>query len=980
MLDDDVSSSSGDEPEISQKEIEDLKAFVENNPKNYEAHQKLIEGLRQQGDLDEVAKARRVMAEIFPLPEEDWIRWIEEEENLASTESDLQKVQELYAKSVEDYLSVRLWERYLSFLEESDKPEEVRKVYEQAVTKAGYHTLEGASLWAAYRSFETAQNRPENVRKLYLRQLKIPLVGIEEVYEEYTTWAAEHAPPDENTEQKEKKIKAIFEKSLNRLTDRLRFEEKLKEEAEKQGSSGETSGKLEAWKGYISHEETRGSKEEVTCLYERALKEFFLVADLWLQYLAYLHSMVAPDQPLVLVSACARSVRNCFWSSELWVRYLHSMLLAGKPFDVVNSSVCGVVLSIPFSSAHDYLKIFEAICDFLFRHYLSSTASVEEEGMETDEEAAKTELRSRFQESIDFLNTYFPNSPDTFKLMRQWGRLEFLHLGDKERAIFLWEEVLKRESTGTLWIEYIHLIKQGGVGDTSATLSKCREVFKQACGSVSDSLERLIESWLAFEQEEGTLEDYVRARDYVAASRQYLAAQQELQQQQDEAKKQPKKQRTQRRPKGKPNKRPTKRRKGAKNDNNKNKQKKNAGDGNFKKPAPKKQQSASTEEESKLIGKKRPAPSGTLTPTKDDNTKRRKTEHPEQQSQAQAEGKSGVDVMEVEMKEAGDGGKEELEEGSQQEKQQKGEQQKQENTSNTVFIGNLPYSVDEVQLEAFFSENGVLLTNLRVVRNKDGVSKGFAFAETLEENGIQNIFKDKRNIQMEMSGRRIFIQPGKMYDINKQKGEVKNRTYTDKYTCFVSNLSFKTTEQDLQAFFGGCGNIQSIRLIKDKRQRSKGYAYVQCADQQTLDSALELSGKMLNNWAISVAKSNPPKGRGNNNEDNRTTKQTRESSFSRPHSHFAPKRGGSATSAPVVFSKRPASSLVPRIVKKSKLQVSPSPPSSSSSSASSTTTSTTTSSTTTSTPSSTSSSTTSTSSSSSSTGKSNAYFKTLYKS
>ncbi|KAL7056596.1 hypothetical protein AAHC03_021036 [Spirometra sp. Aus1] len=49
----------------------------------------------------------------------------------------------------------------------------------------------------------------------------------------------------------------------------------------------------------------------------------------------------------------------------------------------------------------------------------------------------------------------------------------------------------------------------------------------------------------------------------------------------------------------------------------------------------------------------------------------------------------------------------------------------------------------------------------------------------------------------------------------------------DDRTVFVSNLPFKATETDLQRVFEPCGQIASVRLVRDFAGRSKGFAYVE---------------------------------------------------------------------------------------------------------------------------------------------------------
>ena len=48
----------------------------------------------------------------------------------------------------------------------------------------------------------------------------------------------------------------------------------------------------------------------------------------------------------------------------------------------------------------------------------------------------------------------------------------------------------------------------------------------------------------------------------------------------------------------------------------------------------------------------------------------------------------------------------------------------------------------------------------------------------------------------------------------------------DNRTVFVSNLAFTTDAEKLKSFFASVGVISELRLVRDFKGRSKGYAYV----------------------------------------------------------------------------------------------------------------------------------------------------------
>jgi RNA recognition motif-containing protein len=59
-------------------------------------------------------------------------------------------------------------------------------------------------------------------------------------------------------------------------------------------------------------------------------------------------------------------------------------------------------------------------------------------------------------------------------------------------------------------------------------------------------------------------------------------------------------------------------------------------------------------------------------------------------------------------------------------------------------------------------------------------------------------------------------------------------------TLFVSNFLFTTTEDELRGTFEAMGAVASVRIIVDRETgRSRGFAFIEFADPQALDFAIE---------------------------------------------------------------------------------------------------------------------------------------------
>ena len=80
---------------------------------------------------------------------------------------------------------------------------------------------------------------------------------------------------------------------------------------------------------------------------------------------------------------------------------------------------------------------------------------------------------------------------------------------------------------------------------------------------------------------------------------------------------------------------------------------------------------------------------------------------------------------------------------------------------------------------------------------------------------------------------------------------------------FVGNLSFNTTENDLQDLFTAHGPVTSVDLIMDKFSgKSRGFAFVTMETKEGAQAAIQaLHGKELNGRDLTVNEARPREDR-----------------------------------------------------------------------------------------------------------------------
>jgi len=81
---------------------------------------------------------------------------------------------------------------------------------------------------------------------------------------------------------------------------------------------------------------------------------------------------------------------------------------------------------------------------------------------------------------------------------------------------------------------------------------------------------------------------------------------------------------------------------------------------------------------------------------------------------------------------------------------------------------------------------------------------------------------------------------------------------------FIGNLSFKTTEGELQTLFTESGSVTSVTIIMDRFSgRSRGFGFIEMGSEEEAQAAIEkLNGYELEGRALTVNEAKPQERRG----------------------------------------------------------------------------------------------------------------------
>jgi len=511
LMDTDVNESnsdsdSDDDQDDKEKEIKinALSKEISQNPYIYDNHVERIKLLKEIGDLHRLRDARESMSTHFPLSEDIWLDWLRDEVSLVSTPAERDKVESLFNKAFQDYQSVPIWLEYVQFaigrMGDEDGIEKVREAFERSLSVVGLHVSQGANIWEAYREFENAitagllpkpgtvpspqeeeafsvQN--QKVASLFKRQLQVPLLNMQNTLDEYKDWLGEDNV-DSDTQTK-------FDNGLKILKDIEEFENDI---ISKTGSE-----QLQVYQDYIVFEQNKGEPPRIICLFERALKDHCLVPDVWLKYTAYLDKLKSRSQ---IRDGYDRALRNCPWVSQIWVNYLLALERQSTEF-VKMKEIVDKALQVGFSEAADYLSIWSAYCDYLWRRISWSEDHTEQ--LET--------FQLTIEAAVDFMSENYGKDGDPEGRLRQfWAFTEAKFGKNQVKAREIWNQLIQ-EGHGAeagIWLQYYQMERM--FGDNK----HCRKILQRALNSVTDWPESIATAYINFEREEGDLEQFDTAQ------------------------------------------------------------------------------------------------------------------------------------------------------------------------------------------------------------------------------------------------------------------------------------------------------------------------------------------------------------------------------------------------------------------------------------------------------------------------------------
>jgi len=81
---------------------------------------------------------------------------------------------------------------------------------------------------------------------------------------------------------------------------------------------------------------------------------------------------------------------------------------------------------------------------------------------------------------------------------------------------------------------------------------------------------------------------------------------------------------------------------------------------------------------------------------------------------------------------------------------------------------------------------------------------------------------------------------------------------------YVGNLSFNTSNEDLQELFGQAGTVETVNVVEDRDTgRSRGFGFIEMSSKEEAQAAIEqLNGKEIDGRSLTVNEARPREERG----------------------------------------------------------------------------------------------------------------------
>lgn len=181
----------------------------------------------------------------------------------------------------------------------------------------------------------------------------------------------------------------------------------------------------------------------------------------------------------------------------------------------------------------------------------------------------------------------------------------------------------------------------------------------------------------------------------------------------------------------------------------------------------------------------------------------------------------------------------------------------------TVFVGNVPNTIDKKALQKAFSDCGeiesIRIRNqvlepeddkkrgraVRILRGDIKKDEKLSAAAFVLFKNVDGVAKALEKTGLVIQGRHIFVT----------RVDDESKSFPPTTSVFLGNLAYDTNEEDVWNFFveQGVADVRRVRIVRDKETgQGKGFAYVEFAKNDSTVKAIATRGNLLNGREVRI--------------------------------------------------------------------------------------------------------------------------------
>ena len=185
-----------------------------------------------------------------------------------------------------------------------------------------------------------------------------------------------------------------------------------------------------------------------------------------------------------------------------------------------------------------------------------------------------------------------------------------------------------------------------------------------------------------------------------------------------------------------------------------------------------------------------------------------------------------------------------------------------ERTERTVFVGNIQLEVNPKALWKYFKSCGKIekiwfrsipINELSAPRKAAVSSKNYGTQKTSKNAYVLFVEPASLDEALKLNGT---LWKGRTLRVDRD-GKKSRDSDDNETTIFVGNVPLIVDEEELRQFFGECGEIEYIRVIRDQRTLiGKGICYVKYVKKEDMRKSIQmLNGEKFKGRELRIKKS-----------------------------------------------------------------------------------------------------------------------------